>query len=475
MGRKRKADQERELQKENFAREAQAMVIAKEKEKETQKAKKAKTNEKKSQEEQARSRLVVEKFVSISEPLFLKEKAASYLPAKPAVSFQMGNTLADPAMIFLKMVPKEAWDHIAEETERKMSLKSAFGEVSPKTAKKYHQEVTGSDILCVFVLRHLFRGRSDHRNLIMQFKDLPQALPYWPMQRERFTTITSALSCDFQVLGQILRDAWAKAIDPSQEFSVDEAMFAFQSKDLASPQRYIPRKPHPNGLLGYLACFKTLEGDPYVFDILADTVLNGKMNPRDAMQAFLNRFPWKYLTPHVTIDAGFSEEGLFRVILDEGWYFTSSVNIQHKKWLFSLLDSLCPLNSWLAVRDPSGIIWSIQKGGKDDRVNFLATNAFSPNSNLPEKVHNPVFTDQDAGFLFKLSRRGISAICRAVGFSYEDATTNISEGLINFLEQKEIEIWQEQMSDDSIVETDMLPLLPGSRETTSRLKHAFLP
>jgi len=76
-----------------------------------------------------------------------------------------------------------------------------------------------------------------------------------------------------------------KAINPTREISVDEAIYSFFSlhhevhnpvdcqifcgDPAVSPQRYIPRKPHPNGLLSYLAGLK-LASRPFMIWIAPD-------------------------------------------------------------------------------------------------------------------------------------------------------------------------------------------------------------
>ncbi|MCI0549520.1 MAG: hypothetical protein L0287_01050 [Anaerolineae bacterium] len=82
-----------------------------------------------------------------------------------------------------------------------------------------------------------------------------------------------------------------------------------------SPQRYIPRKPHKNGLLNYIASFKTDHG-PYLFDLEPDYLANNPVNSRTALLKFLYRWPWTERV-HVTIDAGFSDMDVLDVMKDK--------------------------------------------------------------------------------------------------------------------------------------------------------------
>ena len=230
------------------------------------------------------------------------------------------------------------------------------------------------------------------------------------MSKDRFTAIQSSLSCDWKRLFELLRVSWSSAIDPGGSFAIDEAMFSFQSKDEHCPKRYIPRKPHPNGLLAYVAALKTSCGAPYVFDIEGDVDVD-KMNPRSALLAMMERFPWPHLTPHVAIDAGFSGEESMKILLDKGVFFTSAVNTNHKRWLHDLLSRNCPTNSWLAARDSHGVVWSIKNTG--EKCMFLASNAFHCDGMLQEIVEDPPITEADRDHLAKLSNRALFCDCRS--------------------------------------------------------------
>ena len=70
-----------------------------------------------------------------------------------------------------------------------------------------------------------------------------------------------------------------------------------------SPQRHIPRKPHPNGLVNYTATTKTFH-EPCLIDLEPDYIINDPKNTRSSLIQILFRWIWS-LKPYVTIDAGF--------------------------------------------------------------------------------------------------------------------------------------------------------------------------
>lgn len=435
MARKRRNEATRILE-ENLAREEdQKKRKAQQDEERAENSREAKRRRVERQEE-LQARFVKEGFFPVTRPLELSPEAQPLHFVRPDPSFIKRNHLANPVAIFFKLLPKEVWEHVAKETNAEMQRKKAMHEISKSTARKTFYPVTAREILQLFLLRQAFRERSGLRSLEQQFGELPSGLQRWPMRKDRFTAISSSLNANWPVLCELLRKRWAKCVLPGSEFAVDEAMFAFCSRtDPSSPQRFIPRKPHKNGLLGYLTAFKTSQGDPFVIDIEPDVQSEGSLNPRDALLALLARFPWPEVIPHVTIDAGFSSEHIFRVIEDRGGYFTASVNTQHKKWLYELLNGICPKDCWLAVRDGSGVIWSLKKGD-EDRVMFLASNAFSSNEPMPVRRREPLFSDADVGFLSRVNKRALHAIATEMGLSLTDPTKRPEEVIVSHLEEK---------------------------------------
>ena len=98
-----------------------------------------------------------------------------------------------------------------------------------------------------------------------------------------------------------------------------EAIFAFYSKlESDSPQRYIPRKPHQNGLLNYYAAGK-MENE------LPDASRNDPMNPRTALLQIMARFPI-HVRPHITVDAAFCVDDTLTVLHHTNALVTDSFN-----------------------------------------------------------------------------------------------------------------------------------------------------
>jgi len=151
--------------------------------------------------------------------------------------------------------------------------------------------------------------------------------------------VLGSLMVDFKVIAKHLRESWKLVINPGEECSVDEAIFDFFSQtDLSSPQRFMPRMPHPHGLLCYHAAFK-MEPGPFIFDLEPDQDVNA-LSSRHSLERIRAR--WALIVcRHAIFDAGFSgEEALSTLgILDV--LFTASVNAAHKRVLHHVLLAHC--------------------------------------------------------------------------------------------------------------------------------------
>lgn len=155
-----------------------------------------------------------------------------------------------------------------------------------------------------------------------------------------------------------LRERWATVLKkPSKKVGIDESMHSYYAQGPqsdTSPQRFIPRKPHPNGLLTYVEAVKLFNG-PFILDIEVDRFKHNKLNPRSALISFTQRWPESYKL-HTVVDAAFSEEDVTLVLNDMKSLYTGSVNRKHKEWLYDLLLHYCKVNHWIAVRDLEGRI-----------------------------------------------------------------------------------------------------------------------
>jgi len=405
---------------------------------------------------------ILEGFSVLKQPLEIHEDLSNVRLASP----RPGSFPRDPAgkyhRFFFSVNHPGIFEHIAECTNVEMDRKVRLELVTGQYAHRYFHEVSSTDIVNVLALQFIFRGRANVTTLKGQFEDLHPRLNSWPMTEHRYKAIMGSLTADFDHLAELLRNSWRSAIDIGTEWCVDETIYSFYSKnDETCPQRFIPRKPHPNGLLTYPAAVKTQKG-PYLVDVEIDHRVDA-LNPRAALQRLAERwsFCWGNLC-HVIFDAGFSGELPQLILGDLNLRYTASFNQGHKKWLFDVLKKYCQLNKSLAVIDRNNIVWSVKRSLEGEH--FLVTTAFTPQRLKPSAL----FTEDQVKSLSKIGIRGLSFLANYLGVPFitdeyelahnmsmkiNEIVTNDQEYDVEQLEEaeqdgEEVQEQQQQVSED---------------------------
>lgn len=300
----------------------------------------------------------------------------------------------------------DIFEHIAAHTTETMDSAVRQGKVSGQNARRYYQKaVTAKEILIVLALQIVFFKRRDLSTIEQQFMVFPAGRDSFPMKKKRYSAIVSCLSADFEELAGLLRTSWQDAIDPGTVFCVDETMYSYHSKDPTSPGRYIPRKPHSNGLLSYTAAFKTDKG-PFVFDISPDWKYNEPLNGRACLRDMVERWAWPD-EKHVVFDAGFSGEQQHHLLNDLGCLFTASVNQAHKRWLVDLLKKHCRQGQHIVVVDQFGMIWSFARDQHGDAEHLVISNAFKASAKMAREA--AINSEQTKAFA-RMGLRGLSLL-----------------------------------------------------------------
>lgn len=138
---------------------------------------------------------------------------------------------------------------------------------------------------------------------------------------------------------------------------------------------YIPRKPHPNGLLEYI--FATYIENPVKKDSVLPYAIHimphlqvGDVNPINAILQFLStyvnvkniliifRYPL-HIKPHIIGDAAFGNLDVIQKIKQWGGMATFSMNESNTTWLWNLLSYKTPPHTWRAAITNDGIIGSL--------------------------------------------------------------------------------------------------------------------
>ena len=306
-----------------------------------------------------------------------------------------------------------------------MDTKVRNSVVTGQNAQRYYTKaVSRKEVLIVIGLQFIFRGRKNISSIEEQFQLLPPIFTKWPIQEKRYMAIMSSLDCNFDELSSLLRESWKEAIEPGTHFSVDETLYSYNStNDVTSPQRYIPRKPHKNGLLSYMSVFKTNKG-PYVFDLEPDYKIDA-LNARVALKKIVQRWNWQN-TPHVVVDAGFSGDSARLTVGDMQCYITSSINVAHNKTIFDGLKLFCPLSNWLAIKDQNGGVWSLYRGKEEEGEHFLCTTAFTDDK---KPIKSQPMKENDIYLLSKVGLRALSALGNMIGVTLSGDPMEIARSI----------------------------------------------
>jgi hypothetical protein len=188
--------------------------------------------------------------------------------------------MKEPALVFAKVVPLQVWKHICTATNESIDFKVRNGIAKSTYAANYYKPLTVAELISIFGVR-MRNG--------LEGKEVKGEVSI-----KRVRAVMSSLRCDWPVLVPLLRDAWQSCISPSEVCTVDELLMAYNCRGAQRdhcPKRFIPRKPHPNGLLCYLAAFKTRKNLPLVFDLSPDLSKDSPLNPKRVICAGHGKSP----------------------------------------------------------------------------------------------------------------------------------------------------------------------------------------
>jgi hypothetical protein len=117
---------------------------------------------------------------------------------------------------------------------------------------------------------------------------------------------------------------------------------------------YIPRKPHPNGLLSYgIASYTAVEKMPIVLDLVPH-LPGARTNPHAALLELTHRFRKAHpaIPLHVVADSAFGSFTTIEKMRDLGAHATFSMAPNHKPWLWEMLAWECDIDSGRTVLLP---------------------------------------------------------------------------------------------------------------------------
>lgn len=148
-------------------------------------------------------------------------------------------------------------------------------------------------------------------------------------------------------LAHRLGEAAQAVIQPGSILVIDESLYEFNGSD-CPVKRYIPRKPHPNGLLVYGLAGYFIMGQhqlPYTLDF-EPYVLDNRVGAQEAMMVLysriLGRFP--HLKPHLVVDSAFGSFEKLSDIVNSGGNATMSMPANVESWVWETLDFNCGID-----------------------------------------------------------------------------------------------------------------------------------
>jgi Transposase IS4 len=259
------------------------------------------------------------------------------------------------------------------------------------------------------------------------------------------------LRCDLVELAHGLGAASSAVFSPGNILVVDESLYEFTGK--CPIRRYIPRKPHPNGLLVYCLAGQVNVGAkrlPYVLDF-EPYLLGNQIGPQEAMIRLHDRLRARHpeITPHLVVDSAF---GSFERLLDikqAGGEATMSMSSVHKPWLWEMLDWGCGIDEGRTAYAPNtGIVVSSFKVETEKRTTHqIKTISSGCEVALPDEQEAFVLRVTDrrkspaAGNQFEYLAHfadGTSGWLHSQQFIDDDGTINIS--WLTFVDEDDLNI-----------------------------------
>lgn len=130
---------------------------------------------------------------------------------------------------------------------------------------------------------------------------------------------------------------------------MDESLYEFNGE--CPVRRFIPRKPHPNGLLVYgMASYVHAGADqlPVVLD-LEPYALDNQVTPQEAMMRLARRLRTRkpHLQPHLVVDAAFGSFDRLRELREVGTSPVSVLSHSHAVGLSATMSMAATVTPWL--------------------------------------------------------------------------------------------------------------------------------
>ena len=173
---------------------------------------------------------------------------------------------------------------------------------------------------------------------------------------------------------------------------------AAEAMGIPVPVVFIPRKPHPNGLLFYFLCTYVEnpvgggEKLPYIMQMKPHLV-QGDCTPVEVIKEFLAKYSIAGPKPVVVLDAGFSSPDLIDYIRTWGGQVVMSSGENTYPYLWKALSNSLVTQQWHAAVHTSGLVASchaITTNKGDKAYQYVLSTATSPSTPPVQATPPPV-------------------------------------------------------------------------------------
>ena len=264
-----------------------------------------------------------------------------------------------PKLFFLKIADQEVFSLLFDCLNKKLACK--FSGDTAESSKKDYKPLT---LIAQFVRLYgviLSAENNKDGTLKERIKDTLAKNPGTGLYEKHIKALISSLHFnldDLDTLFELLRKNLQKLISgPSANVAFDEALVEYHpssaQKELAAkhllpiPIVWIPRKPHPLGLLIYKAVVELGKSKkPFAIDFIPRICT--KDTPQNSLREFINRSEKKNY--HLICDSLFASVDLINELSAKNFFATFSISSKSHKFLFPLLKYSLVYKQWRAVQ-----------------------------------------------------------------------------------------------------------------------------
>jgi hypothetical protein len=298
-----------------------------------------------------------------------------YLSKLNARAF-VGSSLYSHISVFF---PRELWILLNNIINESMNTKVTTT-LLKSTKKYFEKELSLEDTPSFFALWFEIDFNSSAKNSTLKevFDDLKSERDM-PFGYNRFKALRGAFLPDQKDLLEginIFRETWAKAVSPGSIVCCDEAVWDFrpskamkERSELARdpiPVVFIPRKPHPNGLLCYYLAVKMFNTNlPYVID-LEPHVSFPQVGAQAALKNMIERWNYPYQA-HVVADSAFGSLSVAAAITAWGGACTLAISENVVAHIWEVLNRKSSKNKWKALQNESYLYSLLAREDEDEK------------------------------------------------------------------------------------------------------------